>query len=143
MSRQKKGLLCAGMFLFLCGLLNGMAVPYFTNPRAGLSAHLAAVQSGMFLLIVGLLWNRLGFTRPWQWAGAWLATVYSIYAVWIALLLSAILGTSRSTPIAGAGYRGSALAELMVDAPLLTGAGAGVAAAALLLYGLLAYRGND
>jgi hydroxylaminobenzene mutase len=143
MSSQRKGMLCAGMILFLCGLLNGMAVPYFTNPRGGLSAHLAAVQSGMFLLIVGLLWQRLGFTRAWQWIGTWFLTVYSMYAVWIALLLSGILGTSRSTPITGAGFSGSALAELLVDAPLLTGAGAGVAAAALLLYGLIAERAAD
>lgn len=137
---QKKIMLCAGMLLFLLGLLNGLAIPVFANPRGGLTAHLAAVQSGMFVLIVGLFWDRLGFTRRWQWASAWFLTVYAMYAVWLALLLAGILGTSRSTPIAGAGYRGSAFAELLVDVPLISGSAAGIAAAALLLYGLARYR---
>ncbi len=52
-------LLIFGVLLFLFGLLNGAVIPYFTNPRMGLSAHLAGVQNGMVLLIFGLLWPYL------------------------------------------------------------------------------------
>lgn len=52
-------LLIFGALLFLFGLLNGAVIPSFTNPRMGLSAHLAGVQNGMVLLLFGLLWPYL------------------------------------------------------------------------------------
>ncbi len=43
-------LLIGGMILFILGLLTGVAVPGFTNPRMGLAAHLAGVQNPLVLL---------------------------------------------------------------------------------------------
>ena len=46
------------------GLLNGVVVQAFPNPRAGLSAHLAAVQSALVLWALGLLWPRVDRALP-------------------------------------------------------------------------------
>lgn len=49
----------AGLGMFVFGLALGFALKAFANPRAALSAHLNAVQSGTFLIVLGLLWPRL------------------------------------------------------------------------------------
>jgi hydroxylaminobenzene mutase len=58
----------AGVLLFLLGLLNGFAIPASRSPRISLSAHLTGVQSGAFLLGLGLLWPRLGIATA-GWSG--------------------------------------------------------------------------
>ncbi len=51
-----------GALLFLLGLVNGALVQSFTNPRMGLSAHLAGVQNGLVLMVFGLLWSQLALS---------------------------------------------------------------------------------
>ncbi len=58
-SDTQQKLLLAGAILFLLGLLSGFVVPFVKNPRMGLSSHLEGVMNGIFLLLVGLLWDRL------------------------------------------------------------------------------------
>jgi len=123
-----------GVFLFLLGLLNGALVPYFTNPRMGLSAHLAAVQSGMALLIFGFLWPHLRL-RARERATLFLVLV-STYAIWVALALAAVFGTSRATPIAGAGFEGGAAQEGIVTILLYAGSVGLIAGVVLMLAGL-------
>ena len=65
----------AGLAMFVFGLVIGFFLKAFANPRVALSAHLNAVQSGTFLLVLGLLWPRLAV-----WPA--LATPLS-HAVWI------------------------------------------------------------
>ncbi len=123
-----------GVFLFLLGLLNGALVPYFENPRMGLSAHLAAVQSGMALLIFGFLWPHL--TLRGREGATLLLVLVSTYAIWVALALAAAFGTSGATPIAGAGYRGGAVQEAIVTILLYAGSVGLIAGVALVLAGL-------
>lgn len=52
----QKSLVAAGPALFLLGLLQGAAVQSFANPKMALSAHLTAVQRGLALMIVGVIW---------------------------------------------------------------------------------------
>jgi hydroxylaminobenzene mutase len=66
----------AGLSLFVFGLAWGFMLKALPNPRAGLSAHLNAVQSGTFLIVLGLLWPRLAV---WKAAATPLAHV-----IWIA-----------------------------------------------------------
>ena len=54
----------------------------------------------------------------------------------LALFLAAAFGTSRATPIAGAGFQGAAWQEWSVAALLYPGSVAIMVAAALVLYGL-------
>lgn len=124
-----------GVFLFLLGLLNGALVPAFTNPRLGLSAHLAGVQNGMVLLLLGLLWPKLKLKPVWD-AFAALAAIVSMYLIWLALALGAAFGTSRATPIAGAGFEGTAWQEAVVSSLLYLGSVGAIAAVAVVLFGL-------
>lgn len=135
-SALSKMLLIHGTVLFLLGLLNGLAVQRFKNPRMGLSAHLAATQNGIVLWAFGLIWPHamLGpVAQQWVAVGA----VASLYAIWLALLLAAILGSSRSTPIAGAGHAAPAPQEHLVTALLAAGSVAIILATLGLLWGLL------
>ncbi len=125
----------AGMLLFAFGLLNGMAIPSFINPRLGLSAHLSALQHGLVLIVFGLIWNRLQLSdKGLRWC-YWLS-VYSMYGIWIGLVLGATWGTISGTPMAGEGFGTTAGKEAIVNFFLNTGAVAIVIAAGQILYGL-------
>lgn len=124
-----------GTFLFLLGLLTGFLVPALKNPRMGVSAHLEGVMNGCFLLILGLLWKELRFTKATAAATFWIA-LYGTYMNWAFTLLGGILGTSLHTPIAGAGYSAPALQETFVMIGLVTLTFSMVICAVLVLIGL-------
>jgi hypothetical protein len=67
-------------------------------------------MNGMFLVIVGLAWSDLSLPNRVGRIVSWLALV-GAYANWAATTASAVLGTSRGTPIAGAGFHASPMAE--------------------------------
>jgi hypothetical protein len=52
-----------GALLFMLGLLTGFGIPKFRSPRIGLSAHLAAIESGLGLIAFGLRF-RFWRSRP-------------------------------------------------------------------------------
>lgn len=124
-----------GAILFLIGLLNGALVSALTNSRMGLSAHLAGVQNGMVLLIFGLLWHRLTLSPRARLAAEW-SSLTSMYAIWLALFLASVFGTSRVTPIAGAGFAGAAWQELLVAVLLYAGSAGILVGAVLVVWGL-------
>jgi (hydroxyamino)benzene mutase len=124
-----------GMVLVLAGLLMGIVVPQLRNPRMGLSAHVATVMNGILVVALGALWDRLALGARAEAATRWLLVVSS-YLLSVALFAAAMLGTSASTPLAGAGHAGTPLAEAAVTAALMTGAPAMLVACALVLYGL-------
>ena len=126
-------ILCfSGVLLFLIGLLTGFAIPRCRSPRLGLSAHLTGVQSGTFLLALGLLWPRLSMSPAW---GAILAngTWACLYMVWLSLLLAAVFGAGRGLPIAGQGITTTAARQTAVTVLLAVGSLGIVAAMAALL----------
>ena len=135
MQQPSRVLLILGTVLFLLGLLNGAAVQSFLNPRMGLSAHLAAVQSALVLWALGLMWPalRLG---PRARAVAAGSAAFGMYALWGALALAAMTGSSRDLPIAGRGYSASALADTAVAVFLYAGSLSSVVATVLILVGL-------
>ena len=91
-----------GALLFLLGLLTGFGIPGFRSPRIGLSAHLAAIESGLGLIAFGLLLLHLRI--PIGWASLIAHTMWiSLYVLWIGLVFGAAYGTGKSLPIAGAG----------------------------------------
>ncbi|MGJ8670849.1 MAG: hypothetical protein ACSHXK_15285 [Oceanococcus sp.] len=131
-----KKLLVFGAALFLLGLLNGVAVPYFENPRMGLSSHLAGVQNALVLFAFGLMWKHLDLSvKALRVCSA--LSIYSMYAIWFSLVLAAMWGTSSATPIAGAGYTGSELQELIVNSLLYSGSLAIIVASIQVLAGLV------
>ena len=133
---MKNNLLIYGMVLFLFGLLNGVVVPYFENPRMGLSAHLAGVQNALVLLAFGLIWNNLKLSQvTLRWC-FWFS-VYGMYSIWVSLVLAAIFGTSSATPIAGNGFIGSQYQELMVNMLLYSGSISIIIASLQIILGLI------
>lgn len=80
-----------GSLLFLLGLLTGLAGPKLKNPRMGSSSHLEGVMNGMFLVILGLAWPRLGLSHAWLAVTFWLI-VYAGFANWLATLPAAAWG---------------------------------------------------
>jgi hydroxylaminobenzene mutase len=124
------------MFLFLCALLVGVAVPKFTVPRIGLSAHLLGIMQGLFLMVTGVIWPRLRLPPRASTVGFWLA-VYGCFAAWMANLLAGIWGAGNTLlPIASGQAHGSALQEGFIVAALRTGGAALIAASILILWGL-------
>lgn len=124
-----------GFVLILLGLLTGLGMPLYVNPRLGLSAHLAGVSGGLVLIALGSLAGAfaLGARSAGVMMGAW---VYAAYANWVACLVGAITGASRLTPIAGAGTTGVALAENVVAFLLISLSVAAIAGTSLAVWGL-------
>ena len=133
----QKLIFCSAL-LFLIGLLQGGFIPYFMNSRMALSAHLAAVQSGLALMIFGLIWSLLALKDTWL-KTAYYSIISSMYIVWLAITLSAALGASKALPIAGTGFKSSFLSELLVESIITIGAGLGLIGTFLIVFGL--YRG--
>ena len=128
-------LLSCGAVLLLLGLLTGLGIPAFGNPRAGLAAHVEGVMNGLLLLLVGAIWAQvqLGPRRRKALQGLLL---YGAFANWVGTLLGAILKTSQMTPIAGAGYSGAPVEEAVVSGILISVGLSMIAAVGLLLNGL-------
>lgn len=80
------------------------------NPRAGLAGHVEAVMNGMFLILIGLAWPALRLSDRIGRVVSWLL-LFGTYANWAATTASGALGTSKGTPIAGAGFQAIPLAE--------------------------------
>jgi len=114
------GILCfSGVLLFLLGLLTGFAIPAMRSGRIGLSAHLAGVQSGTFLIAAGLLWPRLALTGWWSELvgyGLWL----SLFGLWLSLLLAGIFGAGQGLAIAGQGVTTGTGKQRLITLLLIT-----------------------
>src|SRR5947199_6665453 len=101
-SDRSQHLLSAGILLFLLGLLTGLSLPVLPYPRTGLAAHMAAVLNGMFLVLLGLIWNRLTLSARSS-SLAFGLLLYGTYANWGWGLVAALLGTGKLTPITTGG----------------------------------------
>lgn len=139
MSPIPQQLLIWGTVLFLVALLIGFFMPAFANPRMGMSAHVAGLQSGMALWGLGLMWERMALP-PGTPVAVQVLAVVGLYGTFAGLLLAALWGSSRATPIAGAGHEASHLREAVVTGLLTGGSLAIVVAIALVLWGLCAWK---
>jgi (hydroxyamino)benzene mutase len=130
----RKALLVSGALLFLIGLLSGVLVPQMLNPRMGLSAHLAGVQNALVLLVLAAVWEHVVLSQRLRVSLCWLG-IFSMYGFWLALQLAAVWGTSRTTPIAGAGFEGLQWQEEVVTLLLRGSSLVSILAALLLVAG--------
>jgi len=124
-----------GMLLFLLGLITGFVIMNFRNPRMGLAAHLEGVMNGTFLVVAGFVWNELKITDNWR-KGLTITLLYGTFANWLLTLISAVLGTSKMTPLSGAGYEGTALQENIIMAGLVSVGLTMVFSLGVMVYGL-------
>ena len=111
-------LIFLGLLQFFFGLVAGLFIPMMANPRMGLSAHLEGVMNGMFLVLLGLIGNKLLLSLKWQTALFWLA-VYGTFANFIAVILAAMTGFGKIMPLAG-GKEGTAPVEEIISFLLIT-----------------------
>ena len=126
-----------GFLLFFLGLVIGFLIPVGRSPRIGLSAHLAGVQSGTFLIAAGVIWPMMhlwpAFSLPIAHV-LWL----SLYAVWVSLLLGGLFGAGRNLPIAGGGITPTPGKQLTVSVLLIGGSIGTFLATAAALVGWIA-----
>lgn len=129
-----------GILLFLLGLLTGFAMPVFENSRMGLSSHLEGVMNGMFLVLLGLIWEKLSLSEMLLKITFFLA-LFGTFVNWLTTLFAAIVGAgSEMMPIAGENLSGNQFEELLIKIGLITLSVAMVAVSCIVLYGL---KNND
>ena len=92
-------------------------------------------MSGMFLAILGAVWQHVRLETSAATATFWLA-LYGMYVSSAGLVLAAVFSTGETTPIAGAGFHAAAWQEAVVRFALTTGAVAALLCCLGLLWGL-------
>ena len=131
---QSDRLLFLGVLLFLFGLLIGLFVPMMTNPRMGLSAHLEGIMNGIFLVVLGLIWDKLVLNDKWLASAFWL-TLYGSFANFVGVSIAAITGAGKMMPIAG-GKAGTSVIEGLISFLLISLALAMIIVSLIVLNGL-------
>lgn len=124
-----------GILLFFLGLATGFSLPLMENSRMGLSSHLQGVLNGMFLMALGLLWQRLQLPVTAQRAVFGLA-VFGTFANWLATLLAGLWGAGVMMPIAGLGGQGSPLQESIITMLLYSLSAAMLVVCPIVFWGL-------
>jgi hydroxylaminobenzene mutase len=125
----------AGFVLFTLALFTGFAMPAFLNERMALAAHLTGVLNALVLMALGLAWGLLTIS-PLQARLTRGAFLYATYANWGTSCLAAAWGTSRLTPLSGAGFGAAPWKETVVQALQVSLAVAILAGAVSVVYGL-------
>ena len=128
-------LIFLGVLLFLLGLVTGLVVPVFTNPRLGVSSHIEGVLNGILLIVLGLIWHKVNLPGRWLTIGFWLA-LYGTFTNWLGILIAAIFNAGGMLGIAANGKKGSPLAEAIVQFCLVSLSIAMLVVAVLVLLGL-------
>lgn len=108
--QQSGRLIFFGMFLFFLALVVGLGAPLLANPRLGISCHVEGVLNGVFLIILGLIWNRLALSGRWLMI-TYLLSIYGTFSNWLAYLIAAIFDAGRHLTIATKGKEGAPLAD--------------------------------
>lgn len=138
LSRQGHRLLQIGVALFLFTSFEGFAVPYFAAPNLGRSVHTLSAFSGVLLLGLGLVWPRLELGAMASRVAFWFL-VYSDLVTIASFVLAAIWGAGNSImPLAAGPAHGSAWQEATIAAVAYSAAPTGIAAFALIFWGLRA-----
>jgi hydroxylaminobenzene mutase len=128
-------LIRAGFVLIMLALLTGFAVPAFLNQKMAVAAHLTGVMNALLLMALGLAWGILVMS-PRQTSLTRGAFLYSAYANWGTSCLAAAWGTTRLTPLSGAGYGAAPWKEAVVQVLQVSLALAILAGAVSVVYAL-------
>ncbi|RBL89792.1 hydrogenase [Chitinophaga flava] len=132
--RQGNKLIFLGLVLFLIGLITGLFGHSMANPRMALSAHLEGVMNGIFLIVLGLIWEKMILSSTWLKIIYWLV-VFGTFANLVAVLIAAITGAGKMMPIAG-GQPGTPWVDGIISFLLISLSLAMVAACVIILIGM-------
>ena len=124
-----------GVFIVFVSLAAGAFVPAFTNPRMAVTAHVGGIMTGMLTAGFGLLWADLHLGTG-ALRALFRLNLFQGWSQTAGLFLAAAFGTSRTTPMAGAGHVGEPWEEAVVAVLLATGAVAVLVCCVLVLRGL-------
>jgi hydroxylaminobenzene mutase len=103
-----------------------------------LASHVEAVMNGIFLLVIGAIWQRLRLGIRPQRIALWLLA-YGTFANWATTLLAAIWGAGEPMmPLAAAGHAGTSAQEALIAFGLISLSVAMLAVCPILLWGLRA-----
>lgn len=131
-----RALAVTGGALFLAGLVQGLFVDAFANPRMALSAHLDAVQSGMAVMIAGAFWSSVRFGPLAESIARWTLAV-GMVGLWMGITLAAMTGASEALPMAGEGYSAAPFEELVTMGLIVLSSVALLIGWLLFLFGLI------
>ncbi len=73
----------------LIGLVHGFFPDITLNRTLGISAHVAAIQNGTILMVLGVAWRYTLLGKLDRWA-AWMSIV-GMYGLWTGLFLAATM----------------------------------------------------
>ncbi|MBK8882750.1 MAG: hydrogenase [Bacteroidales bacterium] len=135
--QQSDNLLFFGVLLFFLGLIVGLFIPMMANPRMGLSSHLEGLLNGIFLIVLGLIWNKLEISVRWLSITFWLS-LFGTFANWLSVLIAAVFNSGKMMPLA-AGKEGNPIPEGIVTFLLLTLTLAMLAICIIVMTGLYKY----
>jgi hydroxylaminobenzene mutase len=136
LARQGHRLLQIGVALFLFTSFEGFAIPSLAAPPLGRSVHTLSGLTGVLLIAYGLLWTRLELGSAASRIAFWFL-VHSSLATIAAFMLGAFWGAGNTVfPMAAGAARGSPSQELAIRIVLYPAAPTGIAAFALVLWGL-------
>lgn len=133
--KQADNLLFLGFLLFLLGLITGLVVPAFANPRLGVSSHIEGVLNGIFLIVLSLVWHKLALPTGALKTTYWLA-LYGTFANWFAMLFAAATNAGKMLGVMAGGQEGPPAAEAVVAFLLITLSVAMVIIGVMILVGL-------
>lgn len=136
-AKQSKWLMCFGLILFILGLLIGLFIPILKNSRMGLSAHLEGTLNGMFMLILGVIWDKILLINRLVKLAFYLV-IYSSFANFFAVTIGAITGAGKMMPLAG-GKDANNIVEWVISFLLISLAISLICACSIILLGLLKY----
>jgi (hydroxyamino)benzene mutase len=130
-------LIALGLALFFAGLISGLIIPKLAIPRLGVTSHLEGTSNGMFLILAGLIWERLELPEVWRQIAFW-TLVYGTWANRGATLLAGVWGTGKITPIASGGRTGNPAHESIVTTMLILVGVTDLVAVVIMFVGLVA-----
>jgi hydroxylaminobenzene mutase len=139
---QGNKLIFYGILLFFLGLVVGLVVPILANPRMGVSSHLEGILNGMFLVLLGLIWQKLDLSEKWLKITFWLA-IYGTFANWSGILFASIFNAGKLLNIAAKGQEGSPAEEAIVNFLLVSLSIAMIIISITVLIGLKRYMNKE
>ena len=85
-----KTLLIAGAVLMILGYLHGFVLDLTPNRALGLSAHVAAIQNGLIVLVLGGVWRFVNLSNRIASLTGWLC-ILGLYQLWLGLFCAAMM----------------------------------------------------
>jgi hydroxylaminobenzene mutase len=113
---RDRRLMAHGFLIFTASILVGSVATWLPAPRMGLSCHLNGLMTGMMLVLMGLIWNRLALSGSSKTLLFWLAVV-GVYCSFAMHLFAAVFPSgNRFMPFASEGKVGTDWQEAVIFA---------------------------